>query len=78
MSEGSIDISLGRDEALILFELLGDFSENASLNLDDAVDRLALARLHGALESTLIEPFDPAYDALLHAARERLNAYLSG
>jgi hypothetical protein len=78
MSDGFIDISLGRDEALILFELLFDLSGKTSFSLDDSVDRLALVRLHGALESTLVEAFDPAYDALLHAARARLSAYLSG
>jgi hypothetical protein len=30
--------------------------------------------VHGQLESTLVEPFDPAYVALVEAARMRIRA----
>jgi hypothetical protein len=73
MSESIITIELNRDAALVLFELLADFKASSSLALPEAADSIALLRLHGALESTLTEPFRPEYRDLLFAAKRRLS-----
>jgi hypothetical protein len=79
MEDTIVPLNLGRDEAIVLFELLFDFSvEDGALSLADPVNRLSLVRLHGALEKALVEPFDPRYKALLKAARTRLSECLSG
>jgi hypothetical protein len=65
-------MTIGRDEALILFEILADFSCQATLPIRDEAERLALFRFHGALESTLVEPFQPEYQRLLGDSRSRL------
>jgi hypothetical protein len=67
-----IDVRMGRAEAVILFELLADFSSQAALPVQDEAERLALFRLHGALEETLVESSKPEYSNILEASRSRL------
>jgi hypothetical protein len=72
VSDAKIHFELGRDEALVLFELLADFGDQERLELPSPVERLALLRLHGALERTMVEPFCPEYLELLERARKAL------
>lgn len=74
MSEKPITLTVGRDEALVLFELLVGFSNQPVLRVNNSAERLALARLHGALEKTLVEPFMDNYRAMIDEARSRLTA----
>jgi len=67
-----ISINIGKREALILFELLADFHSQPILELKDNAEKLALVRLHGALQSTLVEPFSGDYGQLLRDARSHL------
>ena len=66
-----MDLQFGIDEAL---EMLVDFHSQSSLAIQSPEERLALIRLHGALEKSLVEPFRRDYRKLLEAARARLNA----
>ena len=68
----TIILVIGKSEALVLFEFLADFHQQASLDIKDNADRLALVRLHGALESTLVESFSPDYGEIISAARDDL------
>lgn len=70
--EDQVTIRLGKQEALLLFEFLANFYDQPVLRLKDNAERLALVRLHGALESTLVEPFSKEYQVLVEAARSRL------
>ena len=72
MSDRKINLRLGREEALVLFELLADFSRQSELAIGDEADRIALFRLHGALESTLAEPLEPDYKQVLEESRKML------
>jgi hypothetical protein len=74
MSDEPIRLEIGRDEALVLFELLAEFYDQPALDVPTAAERLALVRLHGALEKTLVEPFKPEYQTLLGSARDRLRS----
>lgn len=73
MSE--IKLTLSRDEALVLFELLARWEDDDTLDgmLFDG-EMVALTRLFGALERTLVAPFDPRYRTWLSHARKRLAA----
>ena len=51
MGNEKVTLSLGKAEALILFELLADFYRQPILEVKDKAERLALRRLQGALES---------------------------
>jgi hypothetical protein len=51
-SKETVRLIIGKSEALILFELLHDFHRQPTLEIKDGADRLALVRVHGALEST--------------------------
>ena len=68
----TITLVIGKSEALILFDSLADFYRESSLQVNDNAERLALVRLHGALESTLVEPFSPDYREIISAARNDL------
>jgi len=74
MPDRQIILRIGRDEALILFELLADFSLQSELKIGDEADRIALFRLHGALESALVEPLKPDYAKIIEECRKRLIA----
>jgi hypothetical protein len=72
-----VTIELREEDALVLFELLGRHAdevrnadgEPTSLRFEDIAEHWALSAVYGRLECTLVEPFDPEYDALVAAAR---------
>lgn len=66
-----VTIELGRAEALVLFELLHRL-EDEDVTPEDHAEQVALLRLSGALERTLVEPFRPDYRELLERARSQL------
>jgi len=74
MSDTVVDLQLGIDEALVLFETLAEFQNQPSVAVPSSAERLALIRLHGVLEKSLVEPFRPDYQQVLEAARARLRA----
>ena len=74
VSEEAVTLTVGRAEALVLFEMLANFYRQPVLEIGGPAERLALVRLHGALERTLVEPFMPDYRALIEAARSELAA----
>lgn len=74
MSDTIVNLQLGIDEALVLFEALADFHNQPSLAVPSPAERLALIRLHGVLEQSLVEPFRPDYKKLLEEAQSRLEA----
>jgi hypothetical protein len=74
ISEETVTLTVGRAEALVLFEMLADFYRQPALEIRGPAERLALVRLHGALEKTLVEPLMPDYRALIEAARSKLAA----
>ena len=76
MTDTVVNLHLGIDEALVLFEMLADFQSAPSLTVTTPAERLALIRLHGVLETTLVEPLRPDYRELLGAARVRLKEQL--
>jgi len=63
---------LSRDEALVFFEWLTRFNAEPGKVFEDQAEQRVLWNLEAILESTLSEPFEPAYDSRLAAARSRL------
>lgn len=74
ISEEAVTLTVGRAEALVLFEMLADFYSQPALEIAGPAERLALVRLHGALEKTLVEPFMPDYRELIEESRSKLAA----
>jgi hypothetical protein len=65
-----ITISLDRNYALVLFELLRRWEDQEPpLPFEDPSELWALWSLQGSLEKTLAEPFQADYDQLLDRAR---------
>jgi len=69
-----VRIELTGDEALVLFEFLARFEDRETLIVEDQAEERALWNLHCLLQKQLIEIFDPNYQALVDAARQRLRA----
>jgi hypothetical protein len=67
-----VSLDLTSDEALVLFEFVWRYTESDRLEVTDQAEQIALWKLCRHLEKALVEPFDPAYDELLAAARQRL------
>ncbi len=64
-----ITIQLKSEEALVLFELLAEFTDQPMLNIPTPAERQALIRLHGSLESVLVGPFQIDYSERIKDAR---------
>lgn len=72
MSDIGVNLQLGIDEALVLFETLADFHNQPPIAVPSAAEHLAFIRLHGALEQSLVEPSRPDYQERLQRAKARL------
>jgi hypothetical protein len=68
----TVTLELDKAAALVVFELL-TASEGIGYDfvLSDS-DKCALAQLQGSLESALVEPFSPNYQAVIDHARASL------
>jgi hypothetical protein len=67
-----VQISLGTDEALVLFEFLSRFEESNELKIVDQAEQRALSNLLGSLEKQLVPPFQEDYEEQIRQARNRL------
>ena len=78
MSE-NINITLSRDEALVLFEFFSRFcDDDVDFTLRHNAEYLAFMRMSAQLDKALVEPFQPQYLELLRAARDRIAAGYEG
>ena len=69
-----MDISLTKDEALVLFELVSRFSDSDSLSVEHAAEEKVLWNIAATLEKALVEPFSKNYDEILEQARNRITS----
>ena len=67
--DDSVTFTIAKAEALVLFDLLADFRDQANLPIRDTAQRAALWFLESRLEKTLVEPFALDYDQALPNAR---------
>lgn len=73
MADDDVTVTLTRDEALVLFELLHRWEDDDTVDgLIEPGEDVALWALSCTLETLLIEPFRPDYLELVAAARTRL------
>ncbi|HEY0758629.1 MAG TPA: hypothetical protein VGD59_05160 [Acidisarcina sp.] len=72
VAESITTLTLGRAEALVLFEMLADYRDQPCVEAQTPAEKLALVKLHGALETALVEPFMPDYRLLVEEARLEL------
>jgi hypothetical protein len=54
-----MEIELSGDEALVLFDFLARFRETDRLAFEHVAEFIALNKISGTLEESLVEPFDP-------------------
>ena len=67
-----VTLTLSRDEALVLFDWLHRFNSGEGHRFEDQAEQRVLWNLEASFESTLAEPFNPAYGEILAAARSRV------
>jgi hypothetical protein len=74
VAQDKVKIELTSDVALVLFEWLERQADQDYARLPDAHsgELGALSVLAGALQTQLVEPFDPNYDKIVGGARQRL------
>lgn len=73
VNKDSIQVTLSRQEALVLFEWLASLDEKATVPLDEAEQRVVW-RVEGQLESLLTEVVEADYrDRVLLAKKAVLN-----
>ena len=69
-----ITIKLRNDEALVLFEWFARLEDQGRSLTEHPAEQKVLWRIHGQLESTLVEPFMHGYNALVEKARKSVEA----
>lgn len=68
-----INLTITKDEALVLFEFLSRFNQAEHSDIfDDQAEQKTLWILEGQLEKQLVEPFRPDYKDLINEARKNL------
>ena len=67
-------VTIGKDEALVLFELLWGFRDQPALLIRDNAQRAALWDICATLEKALHEPFLEDYSRILEEAKQRLTS----
>lgn len=72
-SQDSLSITLTRDEALVLLELLGDFHDEPALPVRDQAERRVLWNLTCLLEKAVPDVFNPKYGELVEIAKKNLS-----
>jgi hypothetical protein len=71
----ALSVSLERHVALVLFEYLTRLADAEGFRAEGRAEQVAVWTLLGALESILVEPFDPRYEELLERARRLTRNY---
>jgi len=72
MNTENLEISLSRDEALVLFELLFRFAQEKKLSIQYEAESQVLWNVLTYLENSLHEPFGAEYEELFIQARDNL------
>jgi hypothetical protein len=74
MSQGDrlLDLTLNKDEALVLFEFLARISSSGDWSVEDSAETRVLWNLESQLEKVLVEPLSTDYVELLRAARDKV------
>lgn len=68
-----INLSLTKDEAIVLFEFLSRFSNSDSkLTIEDQAEERVLWNVCCELEKILVAPFQENYREILNQAREKV------
>jgi hypothetical protein len=73
-----IEIHLTQDQALVLFEFFARFQDSNRLRMLNNAEFIALSAVASQIQSTLAQPFDPNYAALLAEAQGRLGVGYEG
>jgi hypothetical protein len=65
----SVTLELSQNEALVLFEFLGRYTEKKKLSIEDSSEDQMLSTVYCDLEKQLAQPFEPNYGNALAKAR---------
>lgn len=67
-----VNLTLSKEEALVLFEFLSRFSEEERLEIKCQSEAQVLWNVQGSLEKRLAEPLSKEYSSILEKARKKL------
>ena len=74
MSEETLDITLSKAEALVLFDLIARINEtNSETVFEHDAERKIFWKIEASLERTLTEPLSSNYQELIIKARQEVN-----
>jgi hypothetical protein len=69
----SLNLTISKDEALVLFDFLERFNETEQSEVfEDQAEQKTLWILEGQLEKQLVEPFNPDYKDIIKEARNKI------
>lgn len=67
--DDSLSITIGKADALVLFDLLADFRDQPHLSIRNSAERVVLWMLEACLEKALPESFRADYNSILEDSR---------
>lgn len=67
-----MQITLSSDDSIVLFEFLSRFENDEKLNIKHISKGFVLSKIHGQMETTINEPFDINWSAILLNAQKRI------
>jgi len=69
----SLNLTISKNEALVLFDFLARFNETEKSDVfEDQAEQKTLWILEGQLEKQLVEPFNPDYNDIIKEARNKI------
>jgi len=66
----TVQLSLSREAAIVLFEFLSRYTDTGQLSIADQAEQRVLWDLCAMMESQLNEPISPDYDKILKTSRK--------
>ena len=70
--ETVVQVTLSRDAALVLFEMLAAQSDRSEIVIRDTAEQAAIWTLEGVLEALLVDVIQPDFAQLVAQAKARL------
>jgi hypothetical protein len=71
-SSGEVVLRLTKEEALVFYEFVARFSDNAKLSIEDQAEERVLWDICCMFESQLVAPLSTQYASALASARQKV------
>jgi hypothetical protein len=68
-----MEFALNHEEAIVLFDFLSRLEYDATLKIEHLAEEAVLSKIHGQMETKLVEPFQENWKQILNDARQKIS-----